>query len=93
METLDVKELETLTEAVGAWKSEPMRKGMTNAVLGMMLGSATKQDKEKVQKDTTDELDEGKMLSKLRDETATLIKAKLIRMKNALEATPVKAGA
>ena len=81
MDTFNEKELEILFDAVGCWETEPSKDGFSNALMGMMLPNQSKKERET---QLEERLDEASAKSKTRQETAILIRAKIVQMKNCL---------
>lgn len=83
MDQLTEKELEILVDAVKAWKNEGMNKAFSKSLITMMMPK-NPDDKEGTLNASTDIMDTASAEASLREETAILLQAKLIRMKNML---------
>lgn len=89
---LTIQEINQILESIEAWEKEPMSRGFSDSMLGMMLGglSPKKEDEDarfaRLERDQKVKLDKAAMEQRIRKESAILLKAKLITMRNELTA-------
>lgn len=81
MELTD-QELEILVECVEAWEQKPMSEGVTGTLLGAMFCRGT-EERERFMREDEQRLKQAQGDQKLRRERATLLKAKLIQLRQA----------
>ncbi|KKK85785.1 hypothetical protein LCGC14_2769830 [marine sediment metagenome] len=82
---LTIKDIEHLMDAVTEWERAPGRDAMSKSSMKMMLGAIAKVDRDKMEQELNSDMEESKMQESLREETAVLLKAKLIQMRNEIE--------
>lgn len=79
---LTYEDVKILLDAVDEWKDAPSSDGFSGALLGLMInGEKTKEDR---QIEFSKGLEEARRKSKSRQETAVLLKAKLIHLRDSL---------
>lgn len=89
---LTIQEINQLLEAIDAWEKEPMRNGFTDGMLGAMLNGlgpkegSQEERAEKFERETKQRIERSTIEERVRKESAILLKAKLITMRNELTA-------
>lgn len=81
-EQFTLQELAMLMEACDAWASEPIEKGLSSALMGAMI----EKDQEKSLTNMKSQMKKATDEKKIRSERSTLLKAKLIRMRDGVAA-------
>ena len=84
MENLTAQEIDTLIDALGAWEN----KDLSGMIMGSMLkGIISKEgNKESAEREMEKDMEEFDRKRKARTEQSILLKAKLISMKNGIDA-------
>ncbi len=81
MEQLAIKDFTLLIEALDCWENKPS----SSAMVSSMMTAVLLPDKDKVEESTNKIMDEAKEKVVIRKERATLLKAKLLAMRDAVD--------